>query len=106
MITITIIIIIIIIVIVIIIIIITIISIIVLRQKGESQNGCFKKTKHSKFSEKHIFYPLIRKKCSFFGKFGVLCFLKTPVLRFAILSYYRRNYLQMRHNDTLIFLRG
>ena len=30
------------------------------RQKGESQNGCFKKTKHDKFSEKKIFYPLIR----------------------------------------------
>ena len=30
------------------------------------------------------------KKCSFFGKFGVLCFLKTPVLRFALLPYYRR----------------
>ena len=24
----------------------------VIRQKGESQNGCFKKTKHAKFSEK------------------------------------------------------
>ena len=31
------------------------------------------------------------KKCSFFGKFGVLCFLETPVLRFALLPYYRRN---------------
>ena len=30
------------------------------------------------------------KKCSFFGKFGVLCFLETPVLRFALLRYYRR----------------
>ena len=29
------------------------------------------------------------KKCSFFGKFGVLCFLETPVLRFVLLSYYR-----------------
>ena len=28
------------------------------------------------------------KKCSFFGKFGVLCFLETSVLRFALLSYY------------------
>ena len=27
----------------------------VIRQKGESQNGCFKKTKHAKFSEKQIF---------------------------------------------------
>ena len=31
------------------------------------------------------------KKCSLFGKFGVLCFLETPVLRFAFLPYYRRN---------------
>ena len=30
------------------------------------------------------------KKCSFFGKFGMLCFLVTLVLRFAILPYYRR----------------
>ena len=30
------------------------------------------------------------KKCLFFGKFGVLCFPETPVLRFAILPYYRR----------------
>ena len=29
------------------------------------------------------------KKCSFFGKFGVLCFLVTSVLRFALLPYYR-----------------
>ena len=27
----------------------------VIRQKGESQNGCFKKTKHVKFSEKRAF---------------------------------------------------
>ena len=33
----------------------------VIRQKGESQNGCFKKTKHVKFSEKtNISNPLIR----------------------------------------------
>ena len=31
-----------------------------IRQKGESQNGCFKKTKHAKFSEKKNSYPLIR----------------------------------------------
>ena len=30
------------------------------------------------------------KKCYFFGKFGVLCILETPVLRFALLVYYRR----------------
>ena len=31
------------------------------------------------------------KKCSFFWKFGVFCFLETSVLRFALLPYYRRN---------------
>ena len=31
------------------------------------------------------------KKCSFFGKFGVLCFLETIVLRFALLPYYWQN---------------
>ena len=67
----------------------------VIRQKSESQNGCFKKTKHAKFFEKGTFltpwYPhvLEGKKCSFFGKFGVLCFLETPVLRFSVLPYYR-----------------
>ena len=30
------------------------------------------------------------KKCSFFGKFGVLCFLEIPILTFALLPYYRQ----------------
>ena len=30
------------------------------------------------------------KKCSFFGKFGVLCFLQTSILRFGLFRYYRR----------------
>ena len=30
------------------------------------------------------------KKCSFFEKFGVLFLLETPVLRFALLPYYRQ----------------
>ena len=34
------------------------------------------------------------KKCLFFGKFGVLCFLETPVLRFALLPYYQRKLIQ------------
>ena len=45
------------------------------------------------------FLPLIRtrtcayqagKKCSFFGKFDVLCFPKTPIFRFGLLPYYRQ----------------
>ena len=31
------------------------------------------------------------KKCSFFRKFDVLCFLEKPILRFALLPYYRQN---------------
>ena len=30
----------------------------VIRQKGESQNGCFKKAKHAKISEKQTFLTL------------------------------------------------
>ena len=38
------------------------------------------------------------KKCSFFGKFGVLCFLETAALRFTPLPHYRRirNYKNFR----------
>ena len=59
-----------------------------MRQKGESQNGCFKKAKHAKISEKICVSG--GKKCLFFGNFDILCFLETPVLRFALLPYYRR----------------
>ena len=43
------------------------------------------------FRNTNISYPLISedKKCSFFGKFGQLCFLETPVLRFSLLPYCR-----------------
>ena len=57
----------------------------IIRQKGESQNGCFKKNKGREiFRKKKHFLPpdththvciAVGKKCSFFGKFGVLCFL-------------------------------
>ena len=62
----------------------------VIRQKGESQNGCFKKIKHAKFSKKQTFLPPWYTR-TFFGKFGVHCFLETPVSRFAFLPYYRRD---------------
>ena len=60
---------------------------------GESQNGCFKKTKHVKCSKsKHFLSPDTHtyvcvsggKKCSFFGKFDVLCFPEKPVSRFTL----------------------
>ena len=67
-----------------------------IRQKSESQSGCYKKTKHIKFSTKRTFLtPYVcaylvcvcvsgSKKCSFFGKFGLLCSPVTHVLRFAL----------------------
>ena len=63
-----------------------------MRQKGESQNGCFKKAKHAKISEKMfvLFVCLFFEKCLFFGNFDILCFLETPVLRFALFPYYRQ----------------
>ena len=44
---------------------------------------------------KHFLSPCVSrgKKCSFFGKFGMLCFLVAPVLRFARLPYYRQIYV-------------
>ena len=60
----------------------------VIRQKGKSQNRCFKKAKHAQISGKQTFqtpnahtYVCVSrdKKYLFCGNFGVLCFLETPV---------------------------
>ena len=69
------------------------------KAKGRISKQVFQEHKARQIFRKTIkSYPLIRtrawvswgKECSFFGKFGVLCFLETPVLRFALLPYYRR----------------
>ena len=49
----------------------------------------FLKNKHFLPPDTHT-YVSGGKKCLFFGNFGMLCFLQTPVLRFALLPYYRR----------------
>ena len=54
----------------------------VIRQKGESQNGCFKKTKHVKFSEKRTFifwcaYQGVRN-VHFLENLACFVFLKHP----------------------------
>ena len=70
-----------------------------MRQKGEPQNGCSRKQSTPNFPNIKRFLPPDThtyvcvsggKKCSFFGKFGVVCFLETPGLRFALLPYYRQ----------------
>ena len=53
----------------------------VITQKGESQNECFKKTKNAKFSEKRTFLT------TWYAHVRVI---RTSVLRFAFLPYYRR----------------
>ena len=68
---------------------------VVSKAKGRISKRVFQENKARKvFRKRKISYPLIRarayvfvserKKCSFFGKPGVLCFLETPVLRFAL----------------------
>ena len=52
-------------------------------EKGESQNGCYNKIKQAEFFEKQTFLtPMIR-------TFGVICFLVTPIKKFALLPSYR-----------------
>ena len=71
-----------------------------IKQKCESQNGCFKekstpnfwKNKHFLPRQTHTYVCLSGgKKCSFFGKICVLLFLETLVLRFTFLSLFRGN---------------
>ena len=72
----------------------------VIRQKGESQNGCFQKTKARQiFRKTNISYPLIRTRASayqgvrnirFSENLACFCFFETPVLRFTLLPYYRQ----------------
>ena len=58
----------------------------VLKQKGESQSRCYKKTKRAKFSNKtHVSYPLIRvRNVRFWENLACIVFLYT---RFEIRSF-------------------
>ena len=68
----------------------------VIKQKGESlKRGVSRKQSMPKFPKNKHFLPpdthvSVGKKCLFFGNFCMLCFLETPVLRFALLPYYRQ----------------
>ena len=66
----------------------------VIRQKGQSQNGCFKKTKHVKFSEKRTFltprscaHPGLRNVC--FSE-NLTCFVFLKHLFWDSPFYYRQ----------------
>ena len=55
----------------------------------------FLKSKHFLPPDTHSYVCVLGKgggkKCSFFEKFAMFCFLVTSVLRFALLPYYRRD---------------
>ena len=56
----------------------------------EKSTPNFPKNEHFLLSDTHTFQCVSGvKKCLFFRKFGVLCFLVAPVLRFVFLPYYR-----------------
>ena len=69
------------------------------KAKGQISKLVFQENKARQiFQKTGIYFPLIRitwcvsggKKCPFFGKLDVICFLETPILKFALLSYYRQ----------------
>ena len=42
------------------------------------------------------------KKGSFLGKFGVFCFLETPVLRFTLLPHYQQNNVEKKLGEIMV----
>ena len=70
----------------------------VIRQKANLKTGVSRKQSTPNFPKNEHFLPSDThtykcvsggKNVRFFGKFDVLCFLETPVLKFAFLPYYR-----------------
>ena len=61
-------------------------------RKQSSPN--FLKNQHFLPPDTHTYVCVLGgKKCSFFGKFGALCFLEISLLRLALLPYYRRKWV-------------
>ena len=65
----------------------------------------FPKNKHFLPPDTHTYVCVSGgKKCLFFRNFDMLCFFETPVLRFAILPYYRRIHT-LKNMDTNYFIK-
>ena len=70
---------------------------------GKQSTSNFPKNEHFLPSDAHTYvWVSVGKKCLFFGKFCVLCFLETPVLRCSLLPYYRRVSLWCRSPTSYI----
>ena len=55
---------------------------------GNKAKGRIAKRVFQEIKACQIFRKTTIKECSFFGTFGVLCLLRTPVLRFALLAFF------------------
>ena len=83
----------------------------VIRRKGESQNGCFKKTKPDKFSKKRIYlipwYTNVRiwgKSIRFLENLSGFVFLKHPFWDSPFLPYYLRTTLMFKRFICVYFV--
>ena len=83
------------------------------KPKGRISNWVFQETKHAKFSEKQAFLAHLIRTCSYqvvrnvcFSGNLARCFIETPVLRFALLPYYRRHVLQQCDSERGIWYSG
>ena len=81
----------------------------VIRQKGGCQNVFARKQGTPNFSKNSMcmyMYMCLSgdKKCSFFRKCSVLCFLVTTVLRFVLLPYYRQIVENMLRSKKMVSL--
>ena len=78
-----------------------------------SKRRCQESKAHQIFRKMNVSYPLIRTRtCAyqgvrslFFEKFGVFCFLETPVLRFALLPYYRQYFMRLSTKFSVISMK-
>ena len=76
------------------------------KKKGQILKWVFQENKARQIFRKTIisYLPIRTHKCLIFGKFDVLCLLESPVLRFALLPYYRHSDILanvLHHNQSL-----
>ena len=69
-------------------------------QKGDLKPNVTRKQSTPNFLINEHFLPSGGKTCSFFGKFGVVCFRVTPVLTFALLPHYQRFHADLNKCDS------
>ena len=95
----------------------TVVYIVGNKLKGWISKRVFQENKARQISQKRTFLTpwyayyvciLVGKKSSFFGKFDEFCFLEKPLLRFALLPYYRRYvmFLEVNFKNNLMVIKN